>query len=1165
MRFFNCNFLPGLAVVRTSFENGKLSIVCCLLLLAMSLPAFAQSTEGAITGTIVDISGAIVSKATVTVTNVDTGLTYKATSTNDGTYTVPSLPPGAYKVEVQAPGFATFIQTQLNIDVAQRLRVDAKLKIGTSSETVTVSGGVPMLQTEQSSLGSIVDSQQIQDLPLDGRQPFTLALLVPGVRPTNNGADGFADASNQSFSRIQINGGSTLGNQFFLDGAQDTVPAINEVSVIPMADSILQFKVETNSLEAEFGQTSGGVINLATKSGTNTIHGTAYEFVRNDALNARNRFSVPDPITGRLRPVLHYNQFGGTIGGPVWFPKLYNGHDRTFFFFGYEQWHYKGTAVQFATVPTVAERNGDFSGLVDANGALIKIYDPATTLPTAPFPRKQFPGNKVDPARFDKLALSVLKYMPLPNVTPSTPQGILTNTSNYISQKPSPIDQDVIAARIDHQLSRKDSIFARYAGNINATSNLGLGLGVADPQARTDHRNNHNLAIGETHIFSPTILNEFRISGTRQNLTYSAPSVGGNWPATLGYSSIIPADEFPAVQISGYAGLGYQASSSPSEGGRIQNTVQIADSVTVIHGRNSIKFGIDHRVTRLNYLSQTFPSGQFSFNTSLTSYPPTPAGSGNAFASFLLGQVAGGSQTSSPAFSAASWSEGLYVQDDFKAAPNLTFNIGLRYDIFGPPTDRHNWHSNFFPNVTNPVTGTPGALVYAGVTAPRQFVNPHYVNFGPRFGMALSANRKTVFSGGVGLIYNSVESGDMHGNAFNSLGFSSTTTFSSSSATNNAFTFAQGPSVLVTPVGVSGGPSAYRGQSVNFQDPRGPMPYDVQWNVTVQRQLLGSWVAAASYVGNHGVHLFGANYNANQLNPAYFAQYGSALQTSVPNPYYGQIATGALAGKTITLQQSLLPFPDYIGITTLARHGADSNYQSLQAFVEHRQGHGITLRIGYTKAKLIDDSNSNSSGESTDAGLRYGFYNQHVERSVDQNDLAQRLVGSGSWKLPSGGLHGWKKQALANYQLNGTTTWQTGTPLSVTGSNNFTGSTYPNLLSNVSPTLPNGQRSTAKWFNTAAFVNPPNYVVGNSPRTLRATRGPGFASTNLSLMKLFTKDTWTLQIRAEAFNVFNHPNLGNPGTAFVPNAQGTNSSATFGVINSAQNGRAIQLGAHLAW
>ena len=1154
-----------LTVFRAQF---RIAVFLLIAIWGGSVIAAAQSPEGVITGTILDKTGAIVGAASVVATNVDTGLTYQATSSSDGTYTVPSLPPGNYRVEVKAASFATFVQTNLRLDVAQRLRVDARLEVGHSDQVVTVSAGVPIIQTEQSSLGSIVDSAEIQDLPMDGRQPFSLALLVPGVRPTNNSADGFADASNQGFSRIQINGGSTLGNQFFLDGAMDTVPAINEVSVIPMADSISQFKVETNGLEAEYGQTSGGVINLATKSGTNAIHGTAYEFVRNDALNAINRFALPNPVTGSLRPVLHYNQFGGTIGGPVMIPRLYNGHDRTFFFFGYEQWHDKSAVPTYATVPTLAERNGDFSGLVDANNTPIKIYDPATTSATSPYPRTQFPDNKIPTSRFDSLAVSVLKYMPLPNIIPANAQNQLTNTNNYLSEVASPIDQDVIAARIDHKISEKDSLFVRYAGNINQTSNLGYGLGAADPQARNDHRTNSNLAIGESHIFSSTVLNEFRISGTRQNLTYKAPSVGGNWPAKLGFSPVLPADEFPAVQITGYLGLGYAVSGSPSEGGRVQTTIQIADSATIIYGRNAFKFGIDHRVTRLNYLSQTFPSGQFTFNSTLTDEPPSPAGTGNAFASYLLGQVAGGSQTSSPAFGAATWSEGLYVQDDYKARPNLTFNLGLRYDITGPPTDRHNRHSNFLPYVTNSVTGTPGALVYAGVTAPRDFVNQYYLNFGPRFGMAFSINPRTVIRGGIDLIFNSVESGDMHSNAFNSLGYSSTTTFSSSSSTNDAFPFSQGPPSLVAPIGPSGGPGAYRGQSVNFQDPHAPVPYDVQWNVTVQRQVAGNWTAEASYVGNHGVHLFGANYNVNQLNPAYFAQYGSALQTSVANPYYGQIATGALSGKTITLQQSLLPFSDYIGITTLARHGSDSMYHSLQVSAEHRASHGLTLLLGYTKAKLIDDSNSNSSGESVDAGLRFGPYDQHVERSLDQNDLAQRFVGSGTWKLPLGHLHGWKEQVIGNYQINGTTTWQTGTPLSITGSNNFTGSIYPDLVENVNPTLPRGQRSLAEWFNTAAFHNPVNYVIGDSPRTLRATRGPGFANTDFSLMKLFTwRDSWTLQLRAESFNVFNHPNLANPGTTFVPNAQGANSSASFGLINSTNStiARAIQLGAHLQW
>jgi hypothetical protein len=1141
-------------------------VVLSLLFLGTALFGEAQSPDGTITGTVADNTGAVIASASITAKNVDTGLSYRTSSASDGTYVVPSLSPGNYEVSIEAKGFEKYVQPGLRLDVGQRLRVDAALKVGNSSEVVTVSAGTPVLETEQSSLGNVVDAARIQDLPMDGRQPFTLMLFVPGVRPTSTSADGFADSSNQGFSRLQINGGSTLGNQFFLDGAMDTVPAINEVAVVPMADAIAQFKVETNSLEAEFGQTSGGVVNLATKTGTNDFHATAYEFVRNDALNARAFFSVPDPTTGRTRPVLKYNQYGGTMGGPLLIPRIYDGHNKTFWFFGYEQWHYRGAAIQLASVPTAAQRNGDFSSTYDSTGKLIPIYDPATTKPNPSgngYVRTPFPGNIIPPSRFDSLAMAVLKYMPLPN---TTPQNLTTNTNNFISEEASPIDQDVILGRIDEQISQKDSVFARYAGTLNLTSNFGYGLGAQDPSARFDHRNNYNLALGEEHMFSQTILNQFRVSGTRQFLSYKAPSVGGNWPSKLGFSSIIPSDEFPSVQMSGFLDLGYSVSGSPSEGQRVQSIIQIADSATFIHGRQVIKFGIDHRVTRLNYLSQTFPSGEFSFNASLTGNPQSPAGSGNSVASYLLGQVAGGSLTSSPAFGLASWSEGSYLQDDIKITPKLTANLGIRRDFSGPPTDRNDRHSNFFPDATNPLTTTHGALLYSGVTTGREFVFANFHNFGPRFGVAYSLDPKTVVRGGIGLIYQTTESGDMHDNAPNSLGFSSTTTFSASGSASNAFVFSQGPSSIIRPQGSSGGPNAYRGQSVNWQNPDAPTPYDLQWNTTIERQISGSWTASASYVGNHGVHLFGANFNLNTLNPTYWSEYKSALQNSVPNPYYGQISTGALSGKTITLEQSLLPHPDYIGITTLARHGADSIYHSLQAFVEHREGHGLVLLAGYTKAKNIDDSTSNDSGESVDGALRYGPYDQHIERSLDQNDISQRLVGSGTWLLPDGPLHGWKKEVLADYQINGTTTWQTGTPLSITGSNNFTGSLYPNLVAGANPSLPASQRTITEWFNTSAFVNPPDYTIGAAPRTLPATRGPRYSNTNFSLMKLFAlRENWKLQIRGEAFDLFNHPNFNNPGTSFVPNAAGTNSSASFAEISSSLNGRAIQLGAHLEW
>ena len=1128
--------------------------------------AYAQSPQGTITGTVTDAQGGSVAAAQVTAIQPSTALRFQGTAAADGVYTIPSLPAGEYEVAATAPGFKQFRRTGLTLEVAQTLRVDITLEPGSASESITVTGDVPRVQTEDSTLGTVIETQRVQELPLNGRQPFTLMYLVAGVQSTTTSANGFADASNQGFSRLRINGGSTLGNQFFIDGAMDTVPAINEVSVVPMADSILEFRVETNSLKAEFGQTTGGVVNLVTKSGTNDLHGTAYEFFRNDALNARNAFAVtPDPNTGRINPILRYNQYGGTSGGPLWIPKVYNGRNRTFFFFGFEQWRYRGASVQRTTVPTARERSGDFSNTRDATGAVIPIYDPATTRANpngSGFIRDLFPSNVVPSSRMDPLSLRVLPYMPLPNVAPSI---ALTNQNNFLSQVSSPTDQSVIDARIDHRFREADSMWGRYAGNRNRSFNNGWGLGVADPQARFDHRDNHNFAIGETHVFSPAWLNEFRASVTRQYLTFEAPSVGQGWPQKLAYPSILPNDEFPAVQIQGLLSLGYSVSGSPSDGYRAQFAFQIADSTTWVHDRHTVKFGIDQRWTRLNYLSQSYPSGQFSFTTSLTGNPLAPAGSGIGMASFLLGQLSSGQQTYSPAFSYKTWSQGIYVQDDYKATRRLTLNLGLRYDLSGPPTERYNRYSNFDPYVTNSQTGMRGELAYAGVNAPATFVNYDYNNFGPRVGFAYAVTKdnRTAIRGGFAIVYNPVESGDIHGNGSNALGFSVNTPFASTGQ-NEAFQFSAGPQALLTPAGSAGGPSAFRGQSVTYQDRNAPVPYAEQWNFTLQRQLWRGWTGSASYVGNHGVKLFGGNYNLNQLDPKYFSL-GLALQNQVTNPFYGQILTGSLSGKTVSQQQLLLPFPDYQGISTLANHGADSIYHSLQANLEHRYSNGVTALVSYNKGKLIDDSGSNASGESSNAAYRLGAYNRRLDRALDATDVAQRLVVSGVWALPfAAHATGWRRQLIGGWQANGIITWQTGFPLAVTGANNFTGINAPNVLFN--PALPASQRSANQWFNTAAFVNPPSFVVGNAPATLPAARGPALVNSDLAIAKGFDiRERWKLKFRAEAFNALNHVNYNGPNTSFSPNAQGVNTNALFAHITSSLAARAFQMGLHLSW
>ncbi|HYO83127.1 MAG TPA: TonB-dependent receptor, partial [Bryobacteraceae bacterium] len=359
-----------------------LPLVAALVVLCGG-PVLAQTSLGTITGTVTDPGGAPVSNVEVTARATATSLTYRGQTNESGIYVIPNLPIGAVTLTAQAAGFKQVQRTGLTVEVAQRLRVDFTLEIGNVTESVEVRAEIPRVQTEDSSLGTVVEEKRIADLPLNGRHVFNLVKIVPGVVPRFNSNDGFAEVTNQNFSQIRINGGPAYGNQFFLDGVSNTAAVHNEISVVPMSDSVQEFRVETNALKAEYGQTAGGVVNVVTKSGGNEFRGSLYEFLRNDALDARNAFSTqPDPRTGRLKQVLRFNQFGGTVGGPVWIPKLYDGRNRTFFFSGWEQWRWRSTgAPQIGTVATPEQRNGDFSRTFDSRGQLIPIYDPATTRP----------------------------------------------------------------------------------------------------------------------------------------------------------------------------------------------------------------------------------------------------------------------------------------------------------------------------------------------------------------------------------------------------------------------------------------------------------------------------------------------------------------------------------------------------------------------------------------------------------------------------------------------------------------------------------------------------------------------------------------------------------------------------------------------------------------
>jgi len=1139
-----------------------------MVFLALTQSLYAQTPNATITGTISDTAGARVPNVEVVARKVDTGLTFRARSSEDGTYTIPAIPIGPVEVTASAPGFKQFQQKNLVLEVNQRLRLDIVLELGTVTETVTVTAEVPRIDTEDSSLGTVVEQERIEQLPLNGRHVFSLVQLVAGVQPVDRDADGFAEITNQGFSQMRINGGPVYGNQIMLDGGVNTVPVHGEISVVPQADTVKEFKVETNGLKAEYGQSSGGVINVVTKSGSNRLSGSAYEFIRNDFFDARNAFAVDkDPVTGRYNPMLRYNQYGLTLGGPVFLPRVYNGKGRTFFYMGYEQWRYKSGSLNRGTVPPELERRGDFSQTRNGLGQLLPIYDPATTRPNpngSGWVRDPMPGNIVPRDRWDPVSVKLLEFMPMPNVPPI---NIYTNTNNFLSLAPAPVLQGNTQIKVDHRFSQKDSIFVRYSRNRNHRGGGGYGMGPADPAlfARDDQRDNHNAVISHTHVFSTRVLNEFRGNVTRQYLDFRHMSAGGNWPQKLGFPPIIPQDLFPRIDISGYLSLG---ATNPTYGKRAQHNIQFTDSLTVIRGKHQMKLGTDQRWVRLNYITRNYPSGQYTFSASLTSNPQVSAGTGVSMASFLLGEVGGGTLEIRPAFSFHAWMNGSYIQDDWKVTPRLTLNLGLRYDFSSEPVERHNRYSNFDPFLINPQTGLRGVMQYAGLDHPRHFVNTDGNNWGPRFGFAyaLTKDGKTAVRGAFGVLYLNDLSANTSGDNSNSLGFSAATPFVSPvTGPFRAFRLSEGPARLVQPAGPSGGPSAFRGLSVRYQDPNTRAPYQLQWNFTIDRALPQKWTASVGYAANRGVKLFGGNYDINQMDPQYFAL-GMALQNSAPNPFAGQIPGTSLNNPTISRTQSLKPLPDYLTIVTFANHGASSIYHSLQVTVQRRYSNGLSVLVSYTNSKLINDSTSNAGGGANSLGdFRIGAYNRRLERGLDPNDISQRMVISSVYELPfMKKSRSWQARLIRGWQLNSITTVQSGDPLEVRGANNFTGINWPDVI--FDPTLHGEDRNVLRWFNTDAFRNPADWTIGNAPRSLPKTRGPGMFTMNLSLFKVFRpSERLRTEVRAEAFNAFNHMNPNDPNLSFSPNRQGVSTNPSFGRIPTAGPARRLQFGLRLSW
>jgi len=1133
-------------------------IAAILLLSAAFLPSlFAQTAE--ISGRVADQSDAVVPGVQVAIVNVDTGVRREAATNDSGYYLLPLLQPGNYQVNINKQGFKPLTRSGIRLDVGQAARMDFVLEIGTAAESVQVTGEAPLVSLSDATVGKVIDSNRITNLPLNGRNALSLVTLTPNVRFHATSPSGFSDRG-ATLAAFSVNGGPSGVNNITLDGTTNINSRSGDVNVNPTVDAIEEFKVQSGAMSAEHGFTAGGVVSLVSRSGTNTYHGTLYEFLRNDKLDARNTFA---PTKAPLR----YNQFGGSLGGPVI-------KDKTFFFFNYEQWRFSQSYTAIGTTPTAAERRGDFSQLRDTRGVLIPVFDTATTVANPAgggFLRTPFAGNMIPANRLDKVSQSILPYFPAAN---RTPDNAFTNLNNFAGNLGSFKKATQITSKGDHNFSTANRLSFRYTLWDHRDDQASNGSGIFPERiarVRDDKYVNHNFNLTDQHTFTPSIINDFRAGVSWMDFAFAPLSLDQDYTTKFGLPASVPNRIMPRTTITGYQMFPTSFLGTIGEIGL--QTYQIQDSITWIRGSHSLKMGADIRryLTNLNLCQQC--SGTFNFNSRLTANPQSLAGTGSALASFVLGSVANATVDQNAGGSYLSHSYSFFLQDDWKVTRRLTLNLGLRYDYQQVPAERNNGLSNFNGLARDQNTGVLGRMEYAGVDFGRTLQDPDKNDFGPRFGFAFDVfgKGKTVLRGGYGLYYPLTA---IYANAYATLGFRPNITDYNAPGNNAdlpAFYFRDGfPTPVVPPLGSKLGPSAFLSQSVTTMERNGRTPYSQQFTFTLQQEVKG-FLFEAGYSGNRGTKFRAGGYDYNQLDPKYLAL-GTSLLDQVDNPYAGRVP-GAFGSARISRQQSLRPYPYYATINVHQPHYGSSVYHSFLFNVEKRMTNGLVFLASYSFGKLISDAVVGSEfGTGLEGvnvtGFQDGKFNRDIERSLEATDSGKRFVFSGIYELPfgKGRAHDISNPVLnaiaGGWQLDGILTLQDGLPLVVRGANN-NAANKPNSTG-VSAALSGDERTRFRWFDTTQFVNPPAFTFGNVGRTLPDVRSPGIFNVDASAIKNFRiTERFRLQFRAEAFNLLNHVNYMGPGVGFSPGADGRNNSGSFGVISTARDPRIGQLGLKL--
>jgi len=1135
-------------------------------LTVLASACFVAQLKADVTGTIVgvvrDASSAAVVGAQVTATNTSTNFTRETKSDASGEFRLLALPPGAYSVKATAAGFEQFVSTGIDLKVNDQLRVDVSLKVGTVKESVTVQASSVQVETESTQLGQVFESKEILDLPLNGRSYIDLLSLQAGVAPTSSGSiqqdrpvSGISSAGN-----VSVNGGRETANAFLVNGGDVSEGRNLGAGLIPNLDSIQEFRLITNSFDAEYGKFSGSVMNAITKSGSNGVHGDGFEFLRNDDFDARNFF---DPTKAELRR----NQFGYAVGGPFWRNKI-------FWFTDYQGTRQTaGASTGDVAVPTVAQRNGQFDSstltgsvqgdywagvLTSRLGYLVQNNEPYSSPTCTTTADCVFPGGIIPAKAFAAPAVNILPYIPAPNQA----NGYYANSSQKNT-----VRDDKMGQRVDFNSERTGNWGFYYHFDDSTVYNALPAASVPGFPAVTPTRA-QMAVMSNIKTFGGSQVNEFRLSFFRTSTHTDEPKGGFASLSSLGFDTGI---NTLGINPSGPAGFpqtvppiyfnNFSIGVPTLTTGQPDNTYQISDGFSKIVGRHTMKFGGEFRYLQVNERNTCAPNGDFTFNGGET---------GVDFADFLIGAPNSYNQCSQQFLDSRTRYGGAYFQDSFKAKPNLTINYGVRWEVSMPWYDTEGKIETIVPGEqsTQFPTAPLGWVVPGDPGIPSTLAPTRYNNFAPRIGIAYSPDfsdgllgkltggpGKTSIRAGYGIFYTSIEDlnlfyevGDapfglywvspeqpMFADPFQTRadGTSQTQRFpftfpTPGAAANKTLNYS-----VYLPISYSPGYSIHN-----------RMPYAEDFNLTMQRELSKSTVLSLAFVGTEG-HKLISQYDANPGNAALCEQLNAEGATPTCGPYGEQITYTLPSGQQVFGTRTTLG-PAFGANNTITANIANSNFFSFQTTVERKAG-DLTYLIAYTYGKAIDNASA--------FGDLVNFSNYRLTRSLSSYDIRSNFVASYSWAIPFNRfLKTAPRRLTTGWQLSGITRFATGFPVQIgqsAGDNSLAGNSgtdTPNIIAPV--VISNPDSPTNTYFSASSFASESLGSFGTASR--RFFSGPGFSNWDMSLMKTtHIRESMALEFRAEFFNTFNHTQFSNPSGNF--------SSSTFGIVTSAQPPRIGQM------